>query len=401
MGIPLECVHRKTSMSEQLYDIAVIGAGPAGSTAANYLARSNFRTCIIERKSFPRETVCGEFLSGEVAEILHELNLFKQFQSLQPNTLETFKYFPEHSGSYITSLPFTAFSMKRGKFDAFLLDNARKSGAEVYQPASVEQVEKKGEQYQLFLSIDGKQEQLTARYVVGAFGKSTPLDKTLQRDFLGGKSRLNGVKFHVPKKFMKNIPAHEIQIYTAQDMYCGVNATDDETMTVAFLERHAHNGVSARERLLELMRKNKHFAEIVSDDFETSMDTFPLYGAGDIYFGKKNIVYNGIFMVGDASRVIAPLAGDGIGMAMQSAKILASVIADGRKNVLTNETLAGFYRSKWNLHFRQRLYIAQKIQTMLLSRLGKRMSQALLDGFPSLLSVAIEHTRGLQKNKST
>jgi flavin-dependent dehydrogenase len=177
-------------------------------------------------------------------------------------------------------------------------------------------------------------------------------------------------------------------------MYCGVNAVDEETVTVCFLERHAPGGVPARERIIELIKLNKQFAEIVSGDFETSIESFPFYGAGDIYFGKKNIVENGIFMIGDASRVIAPLAGDGIGMAMQSAKVLASVIEEGRKKVMNDDTLAGIYQAKWNIHFRRRLYIAQRIQTMLLSQFGKKASEALLGGFPSLLSAAIEQTRG-------
>jgi flavin-dependent dehydrogenase len=233
-----------------------------------------------------------------------------------------------------------------------------------------------------------------SRYVIGAYGKSSPLDKILQRDFFGTKSRLNGVKFHIPKKFMQNIPEHEIQIYTGRDIYCGVNAVDDETVTVCFLERHLSDGATARERLIELTKLNKRFGEIVSEKFEASIESFPFYGAGDIYFGKKNLVENGIFMIGDSSRVIAPLAGDGIGMAMQSAKVVASVIEEGRKKMLNNKTLAGIYQTKWNVHFRRRLYVAQRIQKLLLSQLGKKASEALLGGFPSLLSAVIEHTRG-------
>jgi menaquinone-9 beta-reductase len=381
-------------MNELQYDIAIIGAGPAGSTAANYFARSQFRTCVIERKSFPRETVCGEFLSGEVTEVLHELNVFEQFISLQPNTLTVFRYNPEHTHSYTSSLPFTAYAMKRGKFDAFLLDNARKAGSEVYQPATVEQVEKKGKLYQIVLSIGGKLEQITARYVIGAFGKNSPLDKTLRRDFLGSKSRLNGIKFHIPRRFMQNIPEHEIQIYTARGIYCGVNSVDDATITVSFLERHTAGGAPARERLIDLIKENKHFAEIVSDDFRPSIESFPSYGAGNIYFGKKNIIENGIYMIGDASRAIAPLAGNGISMAMQSAKILASVIEGGKNRIMNDGALASIYHSKWSLHFRQRLYFAHKIQTMLLSQFGKKASKPLLETFPSLLSIAIKHTRG-------
>ncbi len=55
------------------YDVAVIGGGPAGSTAALYLSRKGFRTCIIEKHLFPRETLCGEFLSGEVIRIIEKI----------------------------------------------------------------------------------------------------------------------------------------------------------------------------------------------------------------------------------------------------------------------------------------------------------------------------------------
>ena len=378
---------------EQQYDIAVIGAGPAGSTAALYLTRSHFRTCLIEKKTFPRETVCGEFLSGEVTDILRDLNLLKQFRSLHPNTITSFRYNSEQSRSYHTALPFVAYALKRGAFDAFLLDHARKAGATLYQPATVEQVVKNGAQYELSLNVDGRHEVITSRTVIGAYGKSGPLDKMLQRDFLGGKSRLNGIKFHVPQKVMRNVLSHEIQIFTAKDMYCGVNAVDDETVTVCFLERHLPGGAPARERIMELAKLNTYFAELVSAGFVESIDSFPCYGAGDIFFGKKNIVENGIFMIGDASRVIAPIAGDGIGLAMESARVLSSVLEEGRKKVWNNNTLAGMYQTKWNVQFRRRLYVAQKLQAMLLSHIGKKASEALLGGFPSLLSVAIEQTR--------
>ena len=95
---------------------------------------------------------------------------------------------------------------------------------------------------------------------------------------------------------MQNIPEHEIQIYTARNIYCGVNAIDDETVTVCFLERHLSGGAPARERIIELIKLNKRFAEIVSGNFEASIESFPFYGAGDIYFGKKNIVENGFMM---------------------------------------------------------------------------------------------------------
>jgi flavin-dependent dehydrogenase len=72
------------------YDIAIIGGGPAGSAAGLYLSSAGFNTCLIERKKFPREVLCGEFLSGEVSLLLKELNLFEKFLSLNPVKISRF-----------------------------------------------------------------------------------------------------------------------------------------------------------------------------------------------------------------------------------------------------------------------------------------------------------------------
>ena len=60
-------------------DILIIGGGPAGSTTALYLSKPGYDITLIEKKKFPRETLCGEFLSKEVTDILKELNIFQEF----------------------------------------------------------------------------------------------------------------------------------------------------------------------------------------------------------------------------------------------------------------------------------------------------------------------------------
>ena len=71
------------------FEIGIIGGGPAGSAAAAYLAGYGFDVCLFEKKSFPRETLCGEFLSTEVIHFLKEINLFDEFISLNPNKIKS------------------------------------------------------------------------------------------------------------------------------------------------------------------------------------------------------------------------------------------------------------------------------------------------------------------------
>ncbi|MGD1045015.1 MAG: NAD(P)/FAD-dependent oxidoreductase [Bacteroidota bacterium] len=381
-------------MTDPQIDIAIVGGGPAGSTVALYLAQMNFRVCVIEKKDFPRETLCGEFLSREVSQILGELHLSEGFHLLHPNPLTSFRFCTEYSQSYTTELPFTAYGLKRGVFDSFLLDNARKAGALIYQPKTVEAIHHTEGAYNVALAVPGGTENITARHVIVAHGKSLSLDKTLHRTYRKSRSRLNGIKFHVHKKYLPNVPQHEIQIYTGRNMYCGVNVVNDDTVTLCFLEERSPNDIQPRAKITELLKANQYFAQAISGDFENMLSSFPIYGSGDIYFGKKNLVEDGIFMIGDAAQVIAPLAGDGIGMAMESAKIIASVLDEGRRKALNCDALSSLYTKRWRSSFQRRLRIAKEIQQVLLSRLGKKVSGLALAGFPSLLSRTIEFTRG-------
>src|SRR5437763_17214352 len=61
------------------YDAIVIGAGPAGSTAALLLARAGWSIAIVEKSSFPRRKVCGEFISATSMPLLHELGVLDDF----------------------------------------------------------------------------------------------------------------------------------------------------------------------------------------------------------------------------------------------------------------------------------------------------------------------------------
>jgi len=394
LGVSLARVYCETALNDPQFDIAIVGGGPAGATAALYLARMNFRVCVIEKKQFPRETLCGEFLSKEVSQILEELHLSESFLALHPNPLTSFRFCTEHARAYTAELPFTGYGLKRGTFDSFLLEQARQSGAVIFQPKTVKTIHRNRNEYDVVLNAAGATEHITTRHVLAAHGKSPSLDGILHRTYLKNRSRLNGIKFHVPKKYLPNIPEHEIQIYTGCNMYCGVNVVNEDTVTLCFLEERFPDDVPPRGKITELLKTNRYFAQAVSEDFETMLSSFPIYGLGDIYFGKKNLVKDGIFMIGDAAQVIAPLAGDGIGIAMESAKILASILEEGRGRLLNDQELSNLYSKRWKKSFHRRLWIAKVIQRLLLSRLGKKLSKLALARFPSLLSRLVEYTRG-------
>jgi menaquinone-9 beta-reductase len=381
-------------MENNHYDIAIIGGGPAGSTAGLYLARKGFSVCLIEKKIFPREVLCGEFLSREVSDILRELDLTEQLLALQPNPISVFRFCPDNSRSFSAKLPFTGYGIKRGAFDELLLRNAQTSGVEILQPATVEQINRKSSGFEVTVKNLLVEKIIHARHVIAAYGKFNILDKSLRTIIPVRSSNLNGIKFHVPKKYLRNYPENEIHIFTTERLYCGVNVVNDDTVTMCFIEQRSSSDAHPRERLVQLFNSNHHFRTIVTSEFTSAMDSFPIYGTSNIFFGKKNLVENGIFMIGDAARVIAPLSGDGIGMALQSGKLIAEVFEEGRKKNFGEKDLESTYSALWHSYFQRRLLMARAIQKLFLSNAGRKIGNSILSQFPNILNPIIHFTRG-------
>lgn len=376
------------------YDVAIVGGGPAGSVAGAYLSRLGYSVCIIEKKEFPREVLCGEFLSREVVEILTDLGLWEQFLLLDPNPISSFRYCPEYPRTFSAQLPFTGFGLKRGAFDLLLLQAAQNAGAAIIQPASVESVNRTDAGYELNVSMGGEAKTIRSRDVIIAYGKYNVLDRTIRSSSKYPPSSLNGIKFHIPKQLFVDFPANEIQIFTADGLYCGVNVVNDGTVTVCFLERRSRDDLRPRDRLTDLIRTNRHFRAIVQPDFSAAVELLPIYGTSNIFFGKRSLSENGMMMIGDAARVIAPLAGDGIGMAMQSGKLAAESIDEGRRMNRRSEEILDRYSTQWHSAFRRRLWTAGMVQRIFLTRLGRAMGPSILSSYPGILSSIIERTRG-------
>src|SRR4026209_1203731 len=64
------------------YGVLIVGGGPAGSTAAILLSKAGWSVALIEKASFPRPKVCGEFISAASFPLLFELGVGKQFVAL-------------------------------------------------------------------------------------------------------------------------------------------------------------------------------------------------------------------------------------------------------------------------------------------------------------------------------
>ena len=375
------------------FEVAIVGGGPAGSSAAINLAKKGFDVCLFEKKVFPRETVCGEFLSKEVIENLRELNLFEKFQSLNPNKINSFRFINNNGDDIFSSLDFQAYSLKRSTFDNFLLQQAKENNVKIFQPAEVIEIINLEDHYKVVFYSSNKKESVEVKNVIAAYGKQNILDKCLHRSFINVRSKLNGIKFHLEEKYFDGFNKNEIHIYSGKNIYCGINAVNDNMVTLCFLEDRNYYSNTAKDHLMDLFDNNIRFKNLFNTDLDTMINHSTIYGTGNIYFGKKNIIENGIYMIGDAAGIIAPLAGDGIGIAFESAKVLVDLLFEEKEKKIDSDILGRKYINEWNNLFSKRLFTAKLIQDFILKNYLKNIGFYFIKMVPNSLNYFIKATR--------
>jgi flavin-dependent dehydrogenase len=167
-----------------MYDVAIIGGGPAGSTAAALLARAGRRVIVFEREKFPRFHI-GESLLPFSMKAFSRLELHEKL--LRAGFLKKFGgqifgacsergtkfYFKDGFRSQTDH----AYQVTRADFDKVLLDHAAECGAEVHEETSVDRVDFSKDDVELAIRRNGSSHSIRARYVIDASGRTSVLGK--------------------------------------------------------------------------------------------------------------------------------------------------------------------------------------------------------------------------------
>ena len=167
-----------------MYDVAIIGGGPAGSTTATLLARAGRRVIVLEREKFPRFHI-GESLLPFSMKSFTRLGLHEKL--LRAGFIK--KYGGEIMGACSdTSTKFYfkdgyrsqtdySYQVTRGEFDKVLLDHAREAGAEVREETAVNHIEFSAETVELAVKSNASPYSIRAQYVVDASGRTSMLGR--------------------------------------------------------------------------------------------------------------------------------------------------------------------------------------------------------------------------------
>jgi flavin-dependent dehydrogenase len=302
------------------FDVAIVGAGPAGSACALRLARKGARVALIDSHPFPRAKSCGEYLNLGAIRELYKLGLGDEL-ARKAARLEGMRLFVhDELASFPISPP--AWSIARTKLDTTLRTAALAAGAE---PAlgRLQGLEVHGDGVMLRLSErDGGSFLIDARYVVGADGMRSTV------------ARLCGLTKRVQNGFFAIVGHHPnmamgrwIEIYTAASGYLAFNPLDTQSANVVFVLHRsdlARAGGAMQSALRRFSERVTHGRRVVDDEqFHAQRRAI-----GPLAHRAVRPVYERVLLIGDAAAFVDPFTGQGVYLALAEARLAAQAIAE-------------------------------------------------------------------------
>jgi len=378
------------------YDAIVIGAGPAGATAALMLAQAGWRVAIVEKAVFPRRKVCGEFISATSLPLLHALGIGESFLAQAGPEVRRVGLF---AGEVTVTAPMPSGSaapwgraLGREHLDPMLLEAAVRAGAKLWQPFAVTQLRCGTRGYACTLDAETGRTEIVGRLVIVAAGSWERNDWAQVTPAPHRPSDLLAFKAHFADA---NLPADLMPLLAFAGGYGGMVHSDAGRVTLSCcIRRDALQACRQRHRAPSagdaVLRHIQDSCAGVRDALRSARLAGPWLAAGPIRPGLRRRHAGGIFFVGNIAGEAHPIVAEGISMAMQSAWLLCRHLTAHQQDVVAGRALtpvARAYDAEWRASFSARVRFAAAVAHVAMRPYPGRSLLPLIRRCPAILTL--------------
>ncbi|PYK12296.1 MAG: hypothetical protein DME65_04475 [Verrucomicrobia bacterium] len=320
-------------MTAGMYDVAIIGGGPAGSTAATLLAKAGRRVIVFEREKFPRFHI-GESLLPFSIQTFDRLGVREKLDRT---------FLPKFGGEIMAAcgtrgIKFyfkdgfrsqrdRAYQVTRSEFDKLLLDHSRENGAEVLEETEVKRVDFAVDRVRIEVGNSGAANSIIeARYLLDCSGRQT---------VLGSFFKLKKTYDHLQKfsvfahyEDVDRLPGRDatlIRMVRGLDRWFWmIPLTDTRTSVGVVMDTATFKATKlAPQAALE-----KFIAEqpLVNERMRNAVRISPVYSAGDYSYRNTRLSGDRWLLAGDAAGFIDPVFSSGVFLAIMSAERAADTL---------------------------------------------------------------------------
>jgi geranylgeranyl reductase family protein len=314
--------------------LIVIGGGPAGSATATLLARAGLAVVLLDRRRFPRDKPCAEYLSPACEDVLQRLGALERLEQhglrrargmtlISPSGWRcTIEY-------YDGSCPRSALTMPRLQLDQVLLELARATGVDVREGIVVRGPLLEGRRVVGVRALGPQpdvEQEIIADLVIGADGRTSVLAGALGLRRPVRWPRRLGLVTHYE---MPALPDGTGEMYVGRRSYCGLAPLPGGRVNVAAVVPLPRPG----EHLSAAARLERALAALplLQERLANARRVKPVTGAAPLAHVVRAPAGDGFLLVGDAAGFFDPFTGEGIYKALRGAELAAEVVSDAMR----------------------------------------------------------------------
>lgn len=333
------------------FDVVVVGAGPAGSAAAAFLADHGFSVVLLERSRFPRPKPCAEYISPEALRILDRLGVLRTIEAAGPVRLAGMRIVSPggiaFEGHFRGAHGYRGFSdfglaLRREVFDHALALTAVRHGARLLEGVRAERLlEDEGNLIRVSARTEHGTTSFAARLVVAADGLNSRIARAYELTRRGSRRRIALVAHLSGVAKMEDVG----EMHVGRGGYIGLAPVGKDLTNVAVVVDLAH-GRPAAQRETWFWNFIARFPS-VRDRLRGAHLESPIRAIGPFARWTSRATADRLLLVGDAADFYDPFTGEGIFAALRGAELAASVAIPAlERDMLDARTLAPYDRAR-------------------------------------------------------
>lgn len=309
-------------------DVLIIGGGPAGCASAIHLARRGLKVMVFDRQTYPRDKVCGEGIMPHGVRMLDELGILEEIPTEARNWFRGITYiingaqatgdFPTLRGGYGRGL-----GVRRTVLDQAARDAALKEGVQFIEKTSVKALIFEDE---IPVGLKTKTRDYYGRFIIGADGNRSMTRRRLGLEMPPAKRNRYGVRAHFryddPAKIGDTV---EVYVTPLAEVYTTPVSENELLVAVLLEQKHMDRFAGRLEEAYEAFFQED---PVIQARFEGGQRISKVMACGPLSSKSKRPITDRALLIGDAAGFIDPITGEGISIALSTAKMASAVIAD-------------------------------------------------------------------------
>ncbi len=417
-------------------DVCVVGAGPAGSALAARLADRGLAVVLVERDAFPRDKLCGEFLSPEAVARLDDLGCRAALAALRPPPVTSARITLPSGFALDAPLPGVGWGLSRLALDAALAAHARRRGVVLLEGVTAAAVRPAAAGLDVVVAPTGagaaapERRAIRAGLVVGAYGRWNRLDRAARRAGPPPAAGFVGLKRHFGLAAGAAGAATaaaldgRVELHAFDGGYCGLTRIEGGAVNACLLVARrvvgraagagggplgdgggprgaGGDGLAGAARWDAVVgaagRANPALGARLAG-LVAAPDS-AVHAVSPVPFDTGDRGGSDCLFVGDAAGMIPPLAGDGQAMALEGALLLAEQLAGALApgawlDAAARARLAAAWDGAWRRAFGRRMRLARALQPLLLSPRRAEPAARVVAAVPGAAAWLARATRG-------